>query len=62
MSIVYLFRVLQPRGIKKKYILAKLQATVELIRYYGVAYICPMVKFTFAQGKFTSSQTFIFVI
>ncbi|XP_022183484.1 uncharacterized protein LOC111043016 [Myzus persicae] len=37
---------------KKKFILAKLRATIELIKYYGVVWNCPMVKFTFVQGLY----------
>ncbi|XP_022183490.1 uncharacterized protein LOC111043020 [Myzus persicae] len=37
---------------KKILILAKIQGTIELIKYYGVAYNCPKVKFTFAQGLY----------
>ncbi|XP_060838580.1 uncharacterized protein LOC132920309 isoform X2 [Rhopalosiphum padi] len=37
---------------KKSLILAKLQATIELIKYYGTVYNCPKVKFTFAQGLY----------
>ncbi|KAE9534311.1 hypothetical protein AGLY_008401 [Aphis glycines] len=35
---------------KKKFILLKLEGTIELIKYYGVVYNYPMVKITFAQG------------
>ncbi|KAF0771521.1 Uncharacterized protein FWK35_00000296, partial [Aphis craccivora] len=37
---------------QKKFILLKLEGTIELIKYYGVSYNCPMVKFTFAQGLY----------
>ncbi|XP_026804612.1 uncharacterized protein LOC113548122 [Rhopalosiphum maidis] len=37
---------------KKLIILAQLQATIELIKYYGIKYNCPKVKFTFAQGLY----------
>ncbi|XP_027838687.2 uncharacterized protein LOC114120835 [Aphis gossypii] len=37
---------------KKNLILLKLEGTIELIKYYGVAYNCPMVKITFAQGLY----------
>ncbi|XP_001952019.2 uncharacterized protein LOC100163961 [Acyrthosiphon pisum] len=37
---------------KKILILAKLQATVELVKYYGTTWNCPKVKWTFAQGMY----------
>lgn len=41
-----------PNANQKKFILLKLEGIIELIKYYGVAYNCPMVKFTFAQGLY----------
>ncbi|XP_025195458.1 uncharacterized protein LOC112594720 [Melanaphis sacchari] len=37
---------------KKELILAKIQGTIELIKYYGLKYNCPKVKFTLAQGLY----------
>ncbi|XP_060871257.1 uncharacterized protein LOC132945503 [Metopolophium dirhodum] len=37
---------------KKKLVLAKLQATIELVKYYGTTWNCPKVKWTLAQGMY----------
>ncbi|KAL5242373.1 hypothetical protein ACI65C_009783 [Semiaphis heraclei] len=42
--------------VKKKLVLAKLQATVELVRYYGAVGNWPMTKYTFGQGLFIAHE------
>jgi len=43
---------------KKKLILAKLQGTIELVKYYGTTWNCPKSKWTLAQGKFINFNFF----